>query len=50
MSSVYGFIIAPHNDQLSVGLKAQLVEHCFNWHRRGQGLSPIQAFVSLLFK
>ena len=28
ISTVYGLIIDPHNDQLSVGLTAQLVEHC----------------------
>ena len=27
MSTIYGFIIDPHNDQLSVILIAQLVEH-----------------------
>ena len=25
---IYGLIIDPHNDQLSVGVIAQLVEHC----------------------
>ena len=25
---IYGLLIDPHNDQLSVGLIAQLIEHC----------------------
>jgi len=45
MSIIHGFIIDPHNDQLSVGLISQLAEHC-------TGISlvrvqlPIEAFLA----
>ena len=40
-SIIYRFIIDPHNDQLPVGVLAQLVEHC-----RSMGSSPVQAFLA----
>ena len=36
-----GFIIDQNNDQLPVALIAQLVD----WHHKGQGSIPVQAFL-----
>ena len=47
ISTIYGHITDPHNDQLPVGPIAQLVEQL---HRRSQGSSPVQAFYSLPLK
>ena len=49
---IYGLIIDPQSDQLPVGLKAQLLEHCADiaavWFRVE---APIfQVFLSLLLK
>ena len=46
-STLYGFIIDPHYDQLPAGLITQLAENC-KQNLRGQGLSRVQAFLKLL--
>ena len=48
-SPLHGFIWNQHNDQLPVGLLAQLVEHCTGI-AEVMGSNPVQAFFSLLFK
>ena len=43
-SPLYGFIWNQHNDQLSVGLLAQLVEHCTGI-AEAMGSNPVQAWI-----
>ena len=44
ISTIYGLTIDPRNDQLQVGLiLAQRTGGALHQHRRGQGLSPVQA-------
>ena len=50
ISTIYELMIDPHNEQLPVGLIAQLVEHYIGIVHRGQGLIPAQAFLLLLLK
>ena len=46
ISTIYGLIIDSHNDQLPVGLIAQLLEHCTGIAEVSVRC-PIQAFLSL---
>ena len=47
-SSLHGFIMNQHNDQLPIGLLAQLVEHCFGV-AEVMDSNPIKAFFQALF-
>ena len=47
-SSLHGFIMNQHNDQLPIGLLAQLVEHCFGI-AEVMGSNPIKAFFQARF-
>ena len=46
---VHEFIIYQHNDQLPVGLLAQLVEHCIGI-AKAMGSNPVQAFITPILK
>ena len=37
ISIINGLFIEPHNDQLSVSLKAKLVQHCISIHKTAGG-------------
>ena len=45
-SSLHGFITNQQNDQLPVGLLAQLVEHCMGM-AEVMGSNPVQAWLFL---
>ena len=47
-SSLHGFIMNQHNDQLPIGFLAQLVEHCFGV-AEVMDSNPIKAFFQALF-
>ena len=47
-SSLHGFTLNQHNDQLPVGLSAQLVEHCIGI-AKVMNSSPVQAWFFFFF-
>lgn len=49
LCAIYGPNIDSHNDQLPIR-PASSTYRALHQHHRGNGLSPVQAFLSLLFK